>query len=120
MDYLSKCGTFRIGSKQFRAARSDVIGVGKELLNTHNMILMLSSKIDNLGNTTDSTLMNTQRILELLPKEEESAKLNTNKNIFLGYRVVLDRPAFKRPYTWHSSKSDFVKAIRDTNSTIFT
>ncbi len=60
-------------------------------------------------------------ILELLSKqEEESAKLSTDKDIFLGYRVVFDRPVFKRPYTWHSSKADFVKAILDTNSAICT
>lgn len=88
--------------------------VGKDMLRLDkNLSDIVTNKIDELSKKTDSIYRNTQTILQLLSKKDANVAY-TDYDIFLGYRVVFDRPAFKRAYTFHSSRVYFLNAINDT------
>jgi hypothetical protein len=96
------------------ATEVELIQIGKEILDQDKKMLdLVIMKINSLDKVTDETYLNTKKILNRLD-EIHYTKSNSDYDIFLGYRVVFDRPAFKRPYTWHSSIDDFNKAITDT------
>lgn len=94
--------------------------IGVEILNSSQSVLkILGFKIEQLELTTGRIDRNVEHVLNLL-KAQKGKTEKSDYDIFLDYRVVFDRPAFKSKYTIDSDHPNYTRALQDIINAINT
>jgi hypothetical protein len=94
--------------------------IGVEILDSNESVLeILGSKIDRLSLTAGQIDRKVEVVLNLL-KAQKGKTEKSDYDIFLDYRVVFDRPAFKLKYTIDSDHPNYTRALQDIINAINT
>jgi hypothetical protein len=109
----------RISTLISAQAQSEKEIVNEIVTSNKSVLEILGSRMQKLSITSDKIDRNVETVLKLIQQGKRQGEL-TDYDIFLKYRVVFDRPAFKSPYTYHSDIEDYIRSLQDTIKAINT